>query len=98
MPRYDDDAPLPPTPVDTARSWGGESKTVRSHTTKWGKPHVKSDTTSSNYKKVEYGPGKELKGCNEGTVLQAKLRPTGIKLDLGKGTNAEEPFYRQNKK
>lgn len=71
--------PVPPTPIDMERTYKKVSKTTYSTR---ANGTVKKDTTVEETRSYKVAPGKEFRASNGDNFLQAKLRPTGLKLDL----------------
>jgi len=88
----DDWKPVPTTPIDMTRTW-----TKKVTTTKRTRPDgsLRSNTKVDEHKKFVMDPNKDYRKAKNGDdVLKAKLRPTGVQLDLAEGMNhAVKPHY-----
>ena len=87
----DELAPIPPTPIATERTW---KKTTKTTYKVRGDGSLRETVTVTESGSFKAAPGQEFTGCNGGNFLQAKLRPTGVKLDLAKEATPHQPHYK----
>ena len=83
--------PVPPTPIDFERTWKNTSKTTYSMR-KDGS--MKASTAVQESSTLTAAPGKEFHASNGEDFLKAKLRPTGVQLDLARDASEEQPHYK----
>ena len=79
--------PIPPLPV-SERTW---SKTTKTTYTSRGDGTMRKEVTVNESSSFRPAHGKDFCGSNGDNFLQAKLRPTGVKLDLAQTDGPIEP-------
>ena len=83
--------PVPPTPIDSETTWKKSSKMTY---TMRGDGTFRKNTVTEESSETKKAPGKEFRSINGEDFLKAKLRPTGVKLDMAQDGTDEQPHYK----
>lgn len=83
--------PIPSLPV-SERTW---TKTTKTTYTSRGDGTMRTQVTVNESSSFKPAPGTDFRGSNGTSFMQAKLRPTGVKLDLAHTDGPHEvPHYK----